>query len=197
MIKHGWNILISHSQDKLPIEYTATIDRAKGSWTGTAKIPIDYFPPGVQKINAYAIHGSGINRRYESLYPASADAENPDLWVALKPFHVTLLSKLVTLITVFKIHSDPLLSCSMIIELRLFAILELLWKIQNILYGIRAGLQRYLFKQFHRILHEVAISITRIRLNQLDLNMSTQIFARIFFCVFTILGIIIDQPSGL
>lgn len=77
--------LISHSQDKLPIEYTATIDQANGSWTGTAKIPMDYFPPGVHKINAYAIHGSGINRRYESLYPASADAKNPDLWVALWP----------------------------------------------------------------------------------------------------------------
>lgn len=78
-IKQSSNILISHLQDKLPIEYTAVIDQAKGSWTGTAKIPIDYFPPGVQKINAYAIHGSGINRKYESLYPASADAKDPDL----------------------------------------------------------------------------------------------------------------------
>lgn len=63
----------------MPIEYTATIDRAKNTWTGTAKIPIDYFPPEVHKINAYAIHGSGVNRRYESLYPASADVKNPDL----------------------------------------------------------------------------------------------------------------------
>ena len=55
------------------------IDRAKASWTGTTKIPIDYFPPGVHKINAYAIHGSDINRTYESLYPASADAKKPDL----------------------------------------------------------------------------------------------------------------------
>lgn len=64
--------------DKLPIEYAATIDRAKNTWNGTAKIPIDYFPPEVRKINAYAIHGSGNQRKYESLYPASADVTNPD-----------------------------------------------------------------------------------------------------------------------
>ncbi|KAJ7371664.1 hypothetical protein OS493_023686 [Desmophyllum pertusum] len=64
--------------DKLPIKYTATIDRAKKTWTGIAKIPIAYFPPGVRKMNAYAIHGSGSGRRYESLYPASADVKNPD-----------------------------------------------------------------------------------------------------------------------
>ncbi|KAK2557621.1 UPF0462 protein C4orf33-like protein [Acropora cervicornis] len=64
--------------DKVPIEYTATIDRARKTWTGTAKIPIDYFPPDVSKINAYAIHGSGANRRYESLYPASSEVSNPD-----------------------------------------------------------------------------------------------------------------------
>ncbi|XP_020606518.1 uncharacterized protein LOC110045264 [Orbicella faveolata] len=81
---HGQHLLLMLNgvrkpfKDKLPIEYTATIDRANGSWTGTAKIPIDYFPPGVHKINAYAIHGSGINRRYESLYPAPADAKSPD-----------------------------------------------------------------------------------------------------------------------
>lgn len=64
--------------DKMPINYTAKIDRANNTWTGTAKIPIDYFPPDVEKINAYAIHGSGVNRRYESLYPASASVSNPD-----------------------------------------------------------------------------------------------------------------------
>lgn len=68
-------------QDKVPIEYTAQIDRTKNTWNGTATIPMDYLPPHVGRINAYAIHGSGVNRRYESLYPASADVSNPDLWV--------------------------------------------------------------------------------------------------------------------
>ena len=69
------------SQDKVPIEYTAKIDRTKNTWNGTATIPLDYLPPHVGRINAYAIHGSGVNRRYESLYPASADVSDPDLWV--------------------------------------------------------------------------------------------------------------------
>ena len=69
------------SQDKVPIEYTAQIDRTKNTWNGTATIPMDYLPPHVGRINAYAIHGSGVNRRYESLYPASADVSSPDLWV--------------------------------------------------------------------------------------------------------------------
>ena len=67
------------SQDKVPIEYTAKIDRTKNTWNGTAIIPIDYLPPHVGRINAYAIHGSGVNRRYESLYPASPDVSDPDL----------------------------------------------------------------------------------------------------------------------
>jgi len=81
---HGQHLLLllngvrKKFMDKLPIKYTATIDRANNTWTGTAIIPIDYFPPDVSKINAYAIHGSGVNRRYESLYPASSDVSNPD-----------------------------------------------------------------------------------------------------------------------
>ncbi|XP_068699499.1 uncharacterized protein [Montipora foliosa] len=81
---HGQHLLIMLNgarkkfMDKVHIEYSAIIDRENNSWTGTAKIPIDYFPPDVSKINAYAIHGSGVNRRYESLYPASSDVSNPD-----------------------------------------------------------------------------------------------------------------------
>lgn len=75
------NLFLIQSQDKMPIEYTAKIDRTKNTWNGTAIIPIDYLPPHVGRINAYAIHGSGVNRRYESLYPASADVSDPDLWV--------------------------------------------------------------------------------------------------------------------
>ncbi|XP_065453783.1 UPF0462 protein C4orf33 homolog [Chrysemys picta bellii] len=38
-------------------------------WNGTALIPWRYFPPGVDKMNSYAIHGSGMGRTYEALYP--------------------------------------------------------------------------------------------------------------------------------
>ncbi|KAK3100000.1 hypothetical protein FSP39_013292 [Pinctada imbricata] len=51
----------------LPLNYTATITGNR--WKGVAYIPWEYFPPGVTKFNAYAIHGSGNNRIYESLYP--------------------------------------------------------------------------------------------------------------------------------
>ena len=30
---------------------------------------MDYFPPGVAKFNAYAIHGTDPNRIYEALFP--------------------------------------------------------------------------------------------------------------------------------
>ncbi|XP_015261416.1 PREDICTED: UPF0462 protein C4orf33 homolog [Gekko japonicus] len=40
-----------------------------GNWNGTAIIPWDYFPPSVDKMNSYAIHGSGTGRIYEALYP--------------------------------------------------------------------------------------------------------------------------------
>ena len=49
------------------------------TWSGNAIIPLDYFPPDVNKINAYAIHGSGSNRQYEALYPANETFQRPDL----------------------------------------------------------------------------------------------------------------------
>ncbi|XP_007496407.1 UPF0462 protein C4orf33 homolog [Monodelphis domestica] len=38
-------------------------------WNGTALLPWEYFPPGIDKMNLYAIHGSGDRRTYEALYP--------------------------------------------------------------------------------------------------------------------------------
>jgi len=66
-------------QDKLDLNYTAEIDDATKTWKGSAIIPLEYFPPEVTKINAYAIHGSGNGRQYEALYPASKDFHTPDL----------------------------------------------------------------------------------------------------------------------
>lgn len=37
----------------------------------------------VTKFNAYAIHGSGADRVYESLYPADQNLTAPDLYVDL------------------------------------------------------------------------------------------------------------------
>ena len=41
------------------------------TWTGEARIPADYFPPEVTLFNAYAIHGTADDRKYEALYESS------------------------------------------------------------------------------------------------------------------------------
>jgi hypothetical protein len=57
-------------KEKLPLTtFKAAITGS--TWAGEAVIPREYFPPGVTKFNAYAIHGEGSGRVYESLYPAS------------------------------------------------------------------------------------------------------------------------------
>ncbi|CAH3046261.1 unnamed protein product, partial [Pocillopora meandrina] len=66
-------------KDKLALKYTANTDDVNKTWKGTAIIPLEYFPPDVTKINAYAIHGSGDERQYEALYPASEEFYTPDL----------------------------------------------------------------------------------------------------------------------
>uniref|UniRef100_A0A9J7ZB79 Chromosome 4 open reading frame 33 n=2 Tax=Cyprinus carpio TaxID=7962 RepID=A0A9J7ZB79_CYPCA len=38
-------------------------------WKGEALLPWRYFPQGINKMNSYAIHGSGAGRTYEALYP--------------------------------------------------------------------------------------------------------------------------------
>ena len=55
----------------LPLEYSATINNSTGTWSGKARIPADYFPPDVTLFNAYAIHGTGDERKYEALYESS------------------------------------------------------------------------------------------------------------------------------
>lgn len=80
---HGQHLLLflngakNAIKQQLPIKYEAKIIGKK--WYGSAKIPADYFPPGINLINAYAIHGSDEQRIYESLYPTpTGKYENPD-----------------------------------------------------------------------------------------------------------------------
>lgn len=55
------------------------------TWMGEALIPWTYFPPNVNQMNSYAIHGSGEKRTYEALYPVPkeeiAEGQTPNLWV--------------------------------------------------------------------------------------------------------------------
>ncbi|XP_014341186.1 UPF0462 protein C4orf33 homolog [Latimeria chalumnae] len=54
---------------ELPLNFQAVINWGERKWKGTALIPWSYFPPGVNKMNSYAIYGSGLGRTYEALYP--------------------------------------------------------------------------------------------------------------------------------
>lgn len=49
------------------------------NWSGVANIPVEYLPPNVTLMNAYAIHGSGAARQYEALYPATKEFDEPNL----------------------------------------------------------------------------------------------------------------------
>lgn len=54
-------------------------------WMGEALVSWSYFPPNVNKMNSYAIHGSGEKRTYEALYPIPkeeiVEGQQPNLWV--------------------------------------------------------------------------------------------------------------------
>ncbi|XP_028833771.1 UPF0462 protein C4orf33 homolog [Denticeps clupeoides] len=70
---HGQHLILLLSgrhnafQQALPLSFTANI--TGGRWEGQALLPWRYFPPDVNKMNSYAIHGSGAQRIYEALYP--------------------------------------------------------------------------------------------------------------------------------
>jgi len=82
---HGQHLLLllngtrNMIKDELPLKYTASIDSTINTWYGEADIPLAYLPYGCDRMNAYAIHGSGEARMYESLYPAqTGQYDNPD-----------------------------------------------------------------------------------------------------------------------
>ena len=88
---HGVRNAIKHS---FPIEYEAQINKENGSWTGKAKISKEYFPPGVNKMNAYAINGPSDGRIYKALYPVpgpQADYHRLEFFV---PFDAKFIEEL-------------------------------------------------------------------------------------------------------
>ncbi|XP_030643599.1 UPF0462 protein C4orf33 homolog [Chanos chanos] len=83
---HGQHLILLLSgkhnafMQALPLSFSATINRDR--WKGEALLPWRYFPPGVNKMNSYAIHGSGSERTYEALYPVPredlVEGQGPD-----------------------------------------------------------------------------------------------------------------------
>ncbi|KAF3687225.1 UPF0462 protein C4orf33 -like protein [Channa argus] len=84
---HGQHLILLLSgvgqafQQQLPMVFSATITGDR--WMGEALIPWSYFPPNVNKMNSYAIHGSGEKRTYEALFPIPkeeiAEGQKPNL----------------------------------------------------------------------------------------------------------------------
>lgn len=44
--------------------YDARIDHEAGRWSGEARIPHAWLPPDPYRVNAFAMHGVGDQRRY-------------------------------------------------------------------------------------------------------------------------------------
>lgn len=63
-------------KDQLELQFVS--QKSGRKWSGEAKIPVEYLPPNVMLMNAYAIHGSGEARKYEALFPATKDFDHPD-----------------------------------------------------------------------------------------------------------------------
>jgi len=65
--------------DQLPLDYRATIDATapEAHWRGVALLDPVYLPPPPHRVNAYAIHGVGAQRRFLALHPVPGP--RPDL----------------------------------------------------------------------------------------------------------------------
>ena len=59
-------------RDHLEIEFEAR--RADGRWRGHAVVDAALLPPGLARLNVYAIHGVGDARRYLACHPVPGEA---------------------------------------------------------------------------------------------------------------------------
>jgi len=67
------------TKESLPLDYTAVILNNGTTWQGEAFIPLDYFPPGVDQSNFYAMHGLGEDRRYDQAYAQTVPLSEPSV----------------------------------------------------------------------------------------------------------------------
>jgi hypothetical protein len=69
--------------DELPLR----VERAQGRWRGEAELPLSWLPKSPWRANAYAIHGSGADRRYLAWQPVPGekpDFHRPEVFQALR-----------------------------------------------------------------------------------------------------------------
>jgi hypothetical protein len=62
------------SNDRVPIDFATT--RAAASWSGEARLSLDWLPENIRAANAYAIHGVGPARRFLAMH--AAPGNQPD-----------------------------------------------------------------------------------------------------------------------
>jgi hypothetical protein len=68
----------------MPLAFSARIADAR--WSGRAQVPLQWLPPGLSRVNAYAIDGLGPRRRYWAWQPggdATPDFHRLELLVPL------------------------------------------------------------------------------------------------------------------
>jgi len=87
LLLSGTRNAIKHS---LPLRYEWNIlkEESPAKWKATAYIPETYLPPKVTRVNGYAIHGTGDNRVYETVYEVSGP--QPDFHRLSKFGHINL-----------------------------------------------------------------------------------------------------------
>ncbi len=59
-------------RSRLPLGYESRIEGAR--WRGAATFPRTWLPAGLERGNAYAIHGAGSSRRHLAAHPVPGDA---------------------------------------------------------------------------------------------------------------------------
>ena len=69
----------------IPMIYTT--ERRGERWRGRAQLPLTHLPKGVDRANAYAIHGTGDQRRYLAAVPVPGDKPDFHRLDAFEPFH--------------------------------------------------------------------------------------------------------------
>ena len=71
-------------------------DKENKRWVGSARIPLDYFPPNFDKFNAYAINndsesGKGNERVYRALHPVPGESADFHRLTCFQSVHDRLL----------------------------------------------------------------------------------------------------------
>lgn len=74
------------TRSHLSMAYTTV--RRGPRWRGRARLPLACLPVTIERVNAYAIHGTGDQRRYLAAFPVLGDKPDFHRLDAFGPLHV-------------------------------------------------------------------------------------------------------------